>query len=127
MYCVPFYKIVETSSSGNQIQKIVVFLSRGGTALMEGLSLEEIPSFCQENGFVVKQQFQKDSTIFLEINPKKTDISSFYNFEEAYKTLNECWRTFIWVTSDKQDSWNVNHLFKTTPFYPILFEIALVV
>lgn len=126
MFCIPFYKQVETSSNGNQIQKIVVFLAKGGAACLEGISPNEIPSFCKENGFVMKKQFQTKSGLYLEIDSKKTDISSFYNFEEAHKTMNECWRTFIWVSSEQKDSWNVNTLFQSTPFYSILSEIAAV-
>lgn len=125
MYCVPFYKKVEQSSSGNTIVKLVLFLSKGGTSLLEGISSKNLQTFCEENGFVVKNQIQTDSELFLEIDVTKTEISSFYSFEEAFKTMNECWRTFIVVLSPEQkDSWNVNSHFQSSPFATTLSKLA---
>jgi hypothetical protein len=125
MYCVPFYRKLEKTSSGNTIQKVVLFLGKGGTAPLDGFQPHDIQGFCTENGFVVKQQLQNDSTIFLEVDPAKTDISSFYTFEEAYKTMNECWRTFILILSPEQtDSWNVNLYFDSTTFSNLLQTIS---
>lgn len=123
MYLIPFFQQKETGLSGIMIIKVCIFLSHGGTALLEGFEATEVNSFCQENGFVSKRVFQKGEHIFIEIDSKKTDISSFYTFEEAFKTQNECWRTFVLAYSEGKDSWNVNCLFQGTPFSNVLEEI----
>jgi len=125
MYLIPFFKKEEKTLSGNRLLKIVLFLSNGGTSLLSDIQESQIPSFCEDNGFAVNHTFTTPNGIFLEVNPKQMDISSYYNYSEAFKTKNECWRTFILVFSeDMEDSWNINQLFKDTPFYHQLLDIA---
>ncbi len=127
MYLIPYFKKEETTFSGNRLLKIVLFLANGGTTCLEGVKDSEVKSFCSENGFILQKQFKTTNGIFVEVDPQQTDISSYYSFSEAYKTKNECWRTFILVFSeDKKDIWNVNSLFSDTPFSKILHDIATV-
>lgn len=125
MYLIPYFKKEELTSSGNRLLKIVLFLSNGGTSLLSDIQESHIDSFCQDNGFFIKNKYKTQNGIFLQVNTKETDISSYYSYLEAYKTKNECWRTFILVFSDDaKDLWNVNNLFQDTPFYKALLDIA---
>lgn len=125
MYLIPFFKKEELTISGNRLLKIVLFLSNGGTSFLSDISTLEIKSFCQENGFSVKKQFSTSNGNFLEVDPSKMDLSSYYTYSEAFKTQNECWRTIVLVFSDtNQDIWNVNTLFQDTPFLKPLLDIV---
>jgi hypothetical protein len=127
MYLIPYFKKEETTFSGNKLLKIVLFLANGGTACLEDVKDSEVKSFCSENGFVIQNQFKTPNGNFVEVDPQKTDISSYYSFSEAHKTKDECWRTFIMVFSEEnKDIWNVNSLFSDTPFSKILHDIATV-
>lgn len=127
MYLIPYFKKEESTFSGNKLLKIVVFLANGGTTCLEDVAESEVSSFCSDNGFVVQKQFKTGNGIFVQVDPQKTDISSYYSFSEAHKTKNECWRTFILVFSEEnKDIWNVNSLFSDTPFSKILNDIAAV-
>ncbi len=127
MYLIPYFKKEETTFLGNKLMKIVLFLGNGGTTFLDGVQEKEAQSFCNENGFVLMKKFKTANGIFLEIDPKKTEIASYYSFEEAFKTNNECWRTFIYVISDEnKDIWNVNSLFEETPFSKVLHDIMAV-
>lgn len=125
MYLIPFFKKEEYTLSGNHLLKIVLFLANGGTSFLSDVPESQIESFCEDNGFTVNQMFSTKNAVFLEVDTKKTDISSYYNYFEAYKTKNECWRTFVLVVSNElKDVWNVNEFFKETPFYTVLLDIV---
>lgn len=125
MYLIPFYKKTETTFSGNTLFKLVLFLANGGTSFLTDVKLSDVSSFCEENGFVIQNQFSTENEIFLEVDTTAMDISSYYTYAEAYKTGNECWRTFILTISNEsgEDDWNVNVHFKETPFYKSLSSL----
>ncbi len=112
---------------GPTLVKLVVFLAQGGTRYLDGIQENEWKEFAEANGLVVKKSIQSMNALFLEIDPLTTDISSFYSYEEAFGTQNECWRTFVFVvSSEDKDVWGVNSFFQETPFAPFLNQLLTV-
>ena len=95
------------------LQPISLFLENRGKQFCE---VEDVDSWLQENGFVVKQKWKQQTMVFVEIDTEKTKLSDFYSFEELTKQqqkgIEECWRTFFLLDSEEENesckSWNEN-------------------
>jgi hypothetical protein len=112
MKLVPFF-LKESTKHLFHIQTLTVFLAHAGKALWTTdesgvVSKEKILSdYCEANGFVVKEINIEKDIAFLEIDPRATNISDFYSWEEALTTPGrpECWRRFHFIQDKEGGDW----------------------
>lgn len=86
------YRLTKKETPTLILYKLSVFLTLGGKGLWE-LSLKENPEeILTVNDFFADSLHEKNNRIYAKINEKKTNLESFYTWEETKKE--DCWRTF---------------------------------
>jgi hypothetical protein len=100
MKLVPFVFTQSNTPTLTKI-KLSLFLSHAGKAVWQTdetvLSKEQIQSeYLQPNGFTTNQIWIVNDTCYIEVDTTKTNIASFYTWEEALSLSDkpECWRSF---------------------------------
>ncbi len=128
MFVVPFfYRTPVQSLIPWSLQPVVLFLENRGKQLCQVDSPKE---WLAENGFVVKDQWQKDNILYVQVIPDSMRLSDFYSFEQLtlqqQRGTEECWRTFFLMksTEDQKSSmaWNKNI---ELPFLNVVQEIQM--
>ena len=114
MKLVPFYK-TQKQTKTHTITCLTFFLSCAGKRLWrtetnEILTEKQIlDEYCEPNGFVVEHIWMdsKKQTAYLQIDPKKTNLSDFYTWDEAITKLGkpECWRSFYFIQDKEGTEW----------------------
>jgi hypothetical protein len=126
MFVVPFFfRTPAQTLIPWRLQPIVLFLENRGKQMCQVDSPQE---WLTENGFVVKNTWQKDTILYIQVVPESMRLADFYSFEQLtvqqQKGTEECWRTFFVMksTEDEQSSmaWNKNI---EPPFLEVLQEI----
>jgi len=92
-----------------------MFLDKNGTSCITLDNtigpIDAANAFCLKNDIVIDgAPVIMDDLIFVNIDPVKTDLSSFYTWSEILpsdKPLKEVWRHFIWNNSTV-DAWGTN-------------------
>lgn len=89
MFLIPF--VHRTNSN---VHFIYVFLNQGKMFIQE----ENIEEFLEVNSMFSKKTVNDNDFCYVEIDTEKTDVSSFYNFNESSDY--ECWRRFVIIEND---------------------------
>lgn len=92
MFLIPFY--YKRKQSIFDVYSIYIFLNKGKGFIQE----ENIDDFLKENGFYYTKKTIDNEYCYVEIDLFKTDINSFYNYNENSDV--ECWRRFITIKDD---------------------------
>jgi hypothetical protein len=126
MFVVPFfYRTPVQSLIPWSLQPIVLFLENRGKQLCQ---VESPKEWLTDNGFVVKEKWQKDNILYVQVNPESMKLVDFYSFEQLtvqqQKGTEECWRTFFTMKSSEDTessmAWNKNI---DKPFLTVIQEI----
>lgn len=108
MFILPWLEREAKSSTGTVSHALQFFLEKGGTRLLSIEPAQE-EEFLSENGLVPLEKFQESGIQFVKINKEKTDMSSFYSFNEEDAKVLEAWRTFLWIGErESDDPWGTN-------------------
>ena len=89
MFLIPFVHKTKLN-----IHYIYVFLNQGKMFLQE----ENIEEFLELNSMFSKKTVSDNENCYVEIDTEKTDLSSFYTYNESSDF--ECWRRFIMIDND---------------------------
>ena len=116
MFLIPY--LYKNKEANYPIHLFYVFLQRG--ILLLQMDETEIDSFLEENEFYYTKKTIIENHCYIEIDPIKTNINSFYTYIENSDA--ECWRRFIMIGNDSEDFLHVNN---TNPEFirPILTNI----
>ena len=102
MFVIPYFtKPCLSSTIDWTFLPTYIFLDNRGKQLWTcDESLEEIlKTILPENGFVYTKYEKQGPYLFVEIDPKATNLKQFYSFEEVTKQkgkgTEECWRRFF--------------------------------
>ena len=111
MFVIPVLAVPLQKITNVNIVQIWMFLERNGTHAIEVENLAGALAFANENGFqILGNPVVKDDIIFLLIDPKCKELSSFYTWAEIQHNqvpMKEVWRPFLWVNMAK-DVWGTN-------------------
>ena len=109
MFLIPF--IYKKKESIYDIHIFHIFLNKGVMFLEHSL----VDEFLNENELFYKKKVVKDNFCYIEIDTDRTDISSFYTYNENSDV--ECWRRFIYIGSSDD-----LHIDRTNPEFilPVL-------
>jgi len=93
MFLIPFY--YKRKESIFDVYYIYIFLNQGKSFIQE----ENIDNFLNENELYYRKKTIDNEYCYVEIDSFKTDINSFYNYNENSNA--ECWRRFIIIKDDE--------------------------
>jgi len=91
MFLIPF--IYKKNKSVYDIHIFHIFLNKGTMFLTNKNDL--IDEFLNENELYYNKKVIQDDYCFIEIDKEKTNIPSFYTYNE--KSDVECWRRFVCI------------------------------
>ena len=105
------YTIQKKDTGILSIYRLSLFLSEGGRALWEIGSETNVKKiqeeYLEDNGFFCTSVDQWNDIYFAPIDSTKTDIKSFYTWEELQesqgKRRDECFRTFVFCYEQPQE------------------------
>ncbi len=110
MKLIPYW-LQKKETSLLVVYRLTLFLSDGGKSLWNIGSETNMKTIQQEylveNGFYCKALHEIKDCIFAEIDTTKTNLSSFYTWEEIQdvheKKREDCFRTFVFCFEQPQD------------------------
>ena len=123
MKLLPFI-LAKKEVNAFHITSVNVFLSHAGKSVWKTEEPGNIPiqsilqEYCEPNGIYVLQWYidLPNQTVFLLVDPTKTNVSEFYTWEEAIQqqTKPECWRRYYFIQDiDGANWWSPESLTET--------------
>ena len=115
MFIVPFLiRDVPKSILQWNLQPISLFLENRG----RGLCSTDVPEeWLDLNGIHADDTWIENDTVYVKVNPLKTNLSEFYSFEQLTKLqtkgTEECWRTFFLLQEPNWDGLLDSKILKT--------------
>jgi hypothetical protein len=91
MFLIPF--IYKKNKGLYDIHIFHIFLNKGNTFLTNENDL--VDEFLNENELYYNKKTIKDDYCYIQIDTEKTNISSFYTYNENSDV--ECWRRFVCI------------------------------
>lgn len=112
MFILPWLHTKTISSAGTVVHRFHLFLEKGGTQLIS-CDASQVESFCAENELPALERFRSGPVEYVSLDASKIQMSDFYSFHEENTKDLEVWRTFLWIgTTEQEDPWNTNKLFR---------------
>jgi hypothetical protein len=118
MFILPYIYTQSTSASGLLINKLQLFLGRGGHHL---LYANDPVHFCEYNDMELVSSFTEVDIHYMKVRVR---MNEFYTFNEKATQDLEVWRTFVFVGDIAKDPWNVNENFPPISGRPLLRLVA---
>lgn len=113
MFLIPYLYI---KKEGTYITHIFhIFLNKG--ILYIQVDADDIDNFLVDNGFFYNNKHIDGDICYVEVDPIKTHLNSFYSYIDNDDA--ECWRRFIYIEDD------VLHINTTNPEFiqPVLDKL----